>query len=150
MKAAIIGGGFAADLHASALRSCGIELAAAVASTQESAERFARKWQIPRFGTDPELALEEEIGAVHICTPPAAHGAYAEAALSAGKRVLCEKPLCFSPQEARRLAELSEKSGIQCAVNYNVRYHMAVRRARELAAGGRFGRPLLIHGSYQQ
>lgn len=150
MRAAIIGGGFAGDMHAGALRACGIELAAVVTAREESAGQFAGKWHVPRWGTDPETALAADIDAVHICTPPALHGKYIRAALAAGKRVLCEKPLCFDPSEAGELVRLSEENRALCAVNYNVRYHMAVQKAAALIAGGEFGRPLLIHGSYLQ
>lgn len=150
MKAAIIGGGFAGNMHAAAIRSCGIELAAVVTTREESARRFAEEWNIPRWGTAAELALDDDIDAVHICTPPSTHAKYAKAALLAGKNVFCEKPLCFSTAEAYELAELAEKSGKSCTVTYNVRYHMAVQKARELILGGTFGRPLLIHGSYLQ
>lgn len=179
MKAAIIGGGFAANMHASALRSCGIELAAVVTSRPEAARSFADQWHVPRFGTDLHLALDSEIDAVHICTPPTFHAEHIRAALRAGKRVLCEKPLCFDTRQAQELAALAEAAGQKpepaalkaapgltagpassaesagpgqtlCAVDYNVRYHMAVQKARRLIAGGAFGRVLLIHGSYQQ
>ena len=150
MKAAIIGGGFSADLHASALRSCGIELHAVVTTHEETAENFALKWQVPVRGTDPRLALGDEIDTVHICTPPSSHGRYVRAALDAGKQVFCEKPLCLDPDEAHELAALSLEKGNACTVTFNVRYHMAVQRARELVRRGALGRPLLIHGSYLQ
>ena len=150
MKAAIIGGGFAGSIHASALRSCGIELAAVVTRREETARAFAGKWGATVWGTDPDCIFDMEIDAVHICTPPVSHLTYAEAALKSGKAVFCEKPLCLTTEEAQRMVELAAASGKACAVNYNVRYHMAVQRAREIMKSGVFGRPLLIHGSYLQ
>ena len=150
MKAAIIGGGFAGNVHAAALRSCGVELAAVVTSSKESAMRFAEKWGVARWGSSVELALTDDIDSVHICTPPSFHAHYAGIALRAGKNVFCEKPLSFLPEEAHELAQLAEENGARCTVTYNVRYHMAVQRARELIRSGKFGRPLLIHGSYLQ
>lgn len=149
-KAAIIGGGNAAELQASALKACGVDLAAVVTTRDESAEDFAEKWNIPKWGTDPELALEDDIDSVHITTPPPLHGEYLKMALEAGKDVVCEKPLCFDSEEAHDLADVADESGKVCAVNFNVRYHKAVQRARELIRGGALGRPLLIHGCYLQ
>ena len=150
MKAAIIGGGFAGGIHASALRACGIELGAVVTRREETARAFAEKWGVSSWGTDPELAFQKEIGAVHICTPPTSHRFFAEEALKSGKSVFCEKPLCIDPEEAGYLVRLAEESGKACAVNYNVRFHMAIQRAREILRSGTFGKPLLIHGSYLQ
>lgn len=150
MRAAIIGGGFAGNMHAEAMRSCGVTPQAIITTSEESARRFAARWNIPRWGTSAHLILSEDIDSVHICTPPSTHGYYVEQALAAGKHVFCEKPLCFNTGEAERLAELSSKSGKICALTYNVRYHMAVQKAREIILSGKFGRPLLIHGSYLQ
>ena len=150
MKAALIGGGFAGGIHASALRACGIELGAVVARREETARAFARKWGISCWGTDPELAFKKDIDTVHICTPPTSHHVFVKEALKSGKSVFCEKPLCIDPEEARDLVTLAEESGKACAVNYNVRFHMAVQRAREILGSGKFGKPLLIHGSYLQ
>ena len=150
MKAALFGAGFAGEVHAAALKACGVELAAVVTRTSASAEAFAKKWDIPRFGTDETLAYAEDIDVVHICTPPTTHGRIARECLKHHKNIVCEKPLSLSAGEAEELAELSEKSGLLCAVTFNVRYHQACRRAKEILTSGVLGRPLIIHGSYMQ
>ena len=37
-----------------------------------------------------------------------------------------------------------------CALTFNVRFHMACQRAKELIESGTFGKPILIHGNYMQ
>lgn len=150
MKAAIIGAGFAADVHAAALRTCGIDIAAVVCLDKGDAEAFAGKWHIESRGDDIAIALKKEIDAVHICTPPTTHGALIRQCIRAGKHVVCEKPLCVDSREAEALAKLAEQSNRICAVMLNVRYHMACQRAREIMVSGELGRPLLIHGRYMQ
>ncbi len=150
MKAAIIGAGFSGQVHAAALKACGVEVAVVVTSHEQSAEAFARRWGVPVWGTDRALACAPDIDAVHICTPPSTHGGLVRYFLEHGKNILCEKPLCFDEDEAQELAQLAERSGRVCALTFNVRYHMACQKARELLASGEFGRPLLIHGNYLQ
>lgn len=150
MKAALFGAGFAGEVHAAALKSCGIELAAVVTRSPASAAAFAEKWSIPRFGTDAALAFAEDIDVVHICTPPTTHGTIVRACLEHKKHIICEKPLSLSVEEAEELAARSEKSGLLCAVTFNVRYHQACRRAKEILDSGILGRPLVIHGNYLQ
>lgn len=150
MRAAIIGAGFSGQVHAAALKACGVEPAVVVTTKEETARAFAQQWNIPRWGTDLSLAYAEDIDAVHICTPPTTHGEMVLSLLSHGKNVLCEKPLCFDAEEAKALAEAAEKSGRICAMTFNVRYHMACQKAREIIASGQLGRPLLIHGNYMQ
>ena len=150
MKAAIIGGGVSGQSHVKALKACGVETAAVITTRRESAEDFAKRWNIPCWGTDLSLAFSPDIDAVHICTPPATHGDLVLSLLKHGKNVLCEKPLCFDREEGRMLAQVARDSGLVCAVTFNVRYHMACQKAKELIASGQFGRPLLIHGNYMQ
>jgi len=150
MKAAIFGAGFAGEVHVNALRSCGVEPAVIITRHEESARAFAEKWGIAKWGTDRELALADDIDAVHICTPPATHGELSKYFLQHGKNILCEKPLCFDSEEAAELAAIAEETAKICALTFNVRYHLACQKAKELIASGEFGRPLLIHGNYMQ
>lgn len=150
MRAAIIGAGFAGQVHAAALAACKVEPALIITTREETARSFARQWDIPRWGTDISLAMAEDIDAVHICTPPASHGRLVKELLQNGKNVLCEKPLSFDAKEAAEIALMAEKSERICALTFNVRYHMAIQRAKEIIQSGQFGRPLLIHGNYMQ
>lgn len=150
LRAAIIGGGFSGDIHAAAMMACGVQLAAVVTAGRASAERFARKWNVPVFGNDPAIAFSDHIDVVHVCTPPPYHEKYVREAIRAGKHVLCEKPLSLDVEEAEALAALAQENDVRCGVCYNVRYHIAVQKAREIIQSGVFGRPLLIHGSYLQ
>ena len=56
-----------------------------------------------------EAAREDGIEAVSIATPNNTHYAICRAALEAGLHVVCEKPLCFTGEDADALVALSEK-----------------------------------------
>ena len=150
MKAGIFGCGFIANTHARALRSCGVELCAVVSRDEEKAKAFAAQWNIPRWGTDLSCMTEAGVDCVHICTPPETHYAAAKLLLEHGKHIICEKPLCDDPAEAAELAALAAEKGLVCAVNFNVRFHDACQKARQLVQQPDFGPVLLVHGSYLQ
>lgn len=150
VKAAIIGAGFAGDVHAEALRACGVCVEAVVCLSAEEARAFAEKWGIPKWGEDIALAFQEEIDVVHICTPPTTHGELIRSVLKAGKHVMCEKPLCLENEEAKELLESAINTDRICGLMLNVRYHMACQRARQLITSGKLGKPMLIHGTYMQ
>lgn len=150
INAAIWGCGFIANAHAAALRSNGIPISAVVGRSLEKTEAFAQQWGISRWGTDPELLVGEDVDCVHVCTPPNNHYDMVRFLLERGKHVLCEKPLCLDPEEAKTLAALARSKGLVCAVNFNVRFHDACQKARELVQGPDFGPVLLVHGSYLQ
>ena len=70
---------------------------------------------------------------------------------SAGKHVVCEKPLATSSMETAELVERAAKaSNLVTAVNYNVRFYPLVLHARELIQRGAIGRVLGIKGGYIQ
>ncbi len=149
-NAAIWGSGFIAGTHVEALRSAGINILAVVSRSLEGSRAFAEQWGIPRYGTEPDILLSEDIDCVHVCTPPNLHYEMVKLLLRHGKHVICEKPLCFDNHQAMELAALAQEKGLVCAVNFNVRYHDACLRAKELVQSGELGRVLLIHGSYLQ
>ena len=62
------------------------------------------------------LLADPAVDAVVICTYD--HGAIIEAALAAGKHVLVEKPLVFTPEEARPLVAKAEASGLVAMIGY--------------------------------
>ena len=89
--------------------------------------------------------------AVHICTPPALHGAAIRACLEAGRHVVSEKPLCpAAAEDARSSRRSPRRAGLVAALCLNVRYYPANCAAAERLRAGTLGRPLLIHGEYLQ
>jgi len=87
---------------------------------------------------------------VHICTPNHLHLPLAEAALAAGKHVICEKPLALDVSGAQQLVEAAANSGLHAAVPFVYRYYPTVREARERVASGETGAVRLLHGTYLQ
>jgi predicted dehydrogenase len=87
---------------------------------------------------------------VHICTPNHLHLPLGEAALAAGKHVICEKPLALDAAGARRLVHAAADAGVQGAVPFAYRYYPTVREARERVSSDQIGALRLVHGSYLQ
>lgn len=56
-----------------------------------------------------EARREDGIQVVSIATPNSTHFAICKAALEAGLHVVCEKPLCFSVDEAKELQALARE-----------------------------------------
>jgi predicted dehydrogenase len=102
------------------------------------------------FGSAEELVESPDVDVVHICTPNHVHQPLAEAALAAGKHVICEKPLAVDEEGASRMAEAAASSGLTTAVPFVYRYYPTIKEARERVASGRTGPIRLIHGGYLQ
>ena len=106
LQAAIAGTGFIGKVHARSARLAGADLAGVAASSPESAAAAAKELGARRaYDSAEELMRDLDIDVVHICTPNHLHLPLAEAALVAGKHVICEKPLALDLAGAQRLVE---------------------------------------------
>ncbi|HEX7083788.1 MAG TPA: Gfo/Idh/MocA family oxidoreductase [Gaiellaceae bacterium] len=151
VRAAIVGTGFMAWVHADALRRLGVQLTGVVGSSHERALAQAERSALPAPYADLDAMLSDpSVDVVHITTPNHVHFEHASAALRAGKHVICEKPLATTVAEADELVELAGASGKICAVNFNNRYYGQVQELRRLIAAGELGRIYAVHGIYLQ
>ena len=101
-----------------------------------------------RLTTQPAEVFEDpSVDAVVIATPTTLHAELTLAALSAGKHVLCEKPLAMSVSECDELIEASKAAGRVLMVGHTFIFNPAVRRMRELIAAGELGTVLYCHAS---
>ncbi|NLW96341.1 MAG: Gfo/Idh/MocA family oxidoreductase [Xanthomonadaceae bacterium] len=148
---AIVGTGMIGAVHRRAAVLAGAVVRGVAASSPERAREVAQAWGAGRgYAGIEEVVADPQVQVVHICTPNHLHRAMAEAALGAGKHVVCEKPLATTLEDARALAALAASSGLVATVPFVYRYHPVVREARARIAAGDLGPLRLIHGSYLQ
>ena len=114
--------------------------------TPERVAKMAEDHRIPNEFDSYEKMLElEDLDAVAVCTPNFLHVPMADAALSAGKAVLSEKPLGLDSSETLRLARRAAALGIGNAVNFTYRSMPPFVLAGEMIRAGEIGE--LISGS---
>src|SRR5277367_1841142 len=152
LKTAVFGTGFMGRVHTEGIRRLGnVEVVAIAASSDDKARKFADELGVERSSGDyHSLLADPDIDAVHICTPNALHFPMAMAALSAGKHVLCEKPLATSVVEAEQLvAQAAEKNLANCTF-HNLRYYPLVQQMRRMREAGELGEIYAVQGTYSQ
>ena len=111
------------------------------ASSLESAGKAAERYGIRRvYSGFKEMADDPAVDVIDIVTPNVLHYDALVYALGKGKNVYCEKPLCSSFEEARRVADIAKSSAGICGVVFNTRFLLPVMRAKELISAGRIGR----------
>jgi D-xylose 1-dehydrogenase (NADP+, D-xylono-1,5-lactone-forming) len=133
-----------------ALRSAaGNELLGVASRHADRARSYAEQHQIPRWYDGYEAMLaDEELDAVYIALPNALHGEWTQAALKAGKHVLCEKPLTPTSAEAAELFDLAASNGLVLAEAFMYRHHPKTLRVRELLEEGAIGELRTIRCSF--
>jgi predicted dehydrogenase len=126
------------------------ELVAIADPVVERAQGFAAKFDIPHvFSSHEELIGRDDIDLVDVCTPSATHFELSWAALSAGKHVLCEKPVAYDFTETLRAAALARDMGVKTKLGFTFRYSPAMQYMKDLIAGGYVGTPFIFNG-YEQ
>jgi predicted dehydrogenase len=151
LAAAVVGTGFIGAVHIDSIRRLGAEVAGIVGSSAARAEEKAGQFGVRRAYADFDAMLADpRIDIVHITSPNDAHPAQAEAALRAGKHVVCEKPLALTSQQTDRLRKVAAETGLVAAVNFNIRFYPQVHEMRARIRDGSTGKPYLVTGTYLQ
>jgi len=130
----------------------GCEVVSVLSSNAERAESYAKARNIPH-ATDSlqELLSNPKVDAVYISTTNELHHAQVLAAASAGKHVLCEKPLAMSIDDAKEMIDACKNASVIMATNHHLRNAVAHRTLRQLIEDGAIGKPIaarVFHAVY--
>lgn len=151
---------FIGDVHRKAIGFDGrATLAAGCFSTNPELNReTGETWRIdparvyPDFKTmaKTEAARADKVDFVVITTPNNTHYEISKAFLGAGFNVVCEKPLCFTIEQAEDLVKTAEDKKLVFGVTYTYTGYAMVKVAREMIANGKIGQILTINAEYAQ
>ncbi len=97
------------------------------------------------YGSYAELCADPAVDAVYVATPHAQHLEVAEAAIAAGKAVLCEKPLATSLADAERMVRLAREAGVFLMEAMWTRFNPLIQL---LVADPRFGEIRSVQASF--
>ena len=86
-----------------------------------------------------QLFADPDVDVVYIATPHARHHEVATAALTAGKHVVCEKPLTVNAREAQELVGLAREQELFLMEAMWTRFLPSTRRALEVVRAGGIG-----------
>src|SRR5215216_5282374 len=141
---AVIGcGGITLQNHLPGLALCpAAKITALCDADPVTLERARQQTGVATISTHfQEIVGRDDVQAVIIATPNVFHAPIALAAISAGKHVLCEKPLAMNFAEARQMAEGAEKAGVRHMAAFTYRFVPAMRYLTHLVQRGDLGQP---------
>ena len=142
VRIGLIGAGGIAGAHVEGyLRNPDVITFAAVADpVRASAEKRAAESGAAIYADYLVMLAEADSDAVDLCLPHHLHKDAIVAAARAGKHILCEKPLCLTPEEAAEVSAAVEEAGVTLMCAHNQLFLPAVARAKELIESGAIGR----------
>ena len=88
---------------------------------------------------------QDGINAVSIATPNGTHYKICKAALNAGLHVVCEKPLCFTSDEAEELQALAQEKNRIVGVTYGYTGAQMIHQAKNMIANEDLGEIRIIN-----
>lgn len=95
-----------------------------------------------------EILKLDDVNAVIIVTPDQTHREMSEAFLSAGKHVLCEKPLALTREDLSAIIKAAEGADTKFMVGQVCRFCPAFRKAKELIDNGTIGEVYFVESEY--
>jgi predicted dehydrogenase len=145
---AVIGCGWAGQRHAEAFIAEGAQLRWAVDVDPTRASKLAGLQPGARTAAGLEAPLSDAaVTMVDVCLPHYLHAETCLAAISAGKDVLCEKPLAPRLAEADRMVEAAGTAGALLMVAENECFNPLYRRLGALLSAGAIGEPALVQAT---
>ena len=101
------------------------------------------------FGLSAEASVEallsrDDIGVVVIGAETSRHADLVEAAASAGKAIILQKPLALTMDEADRMVAAVERHGVRFTLAWQMRVDPENLEIRRLMESGEFGRILMV------
>lgn len=117
------------------------------AKVKAAAEQFG--WQ--EYATNWEdVIARDDIDLIDIGTPNNSHALISQAALKAGKHVLCEKPLATTLADAHASYLAAQQTGLINGICHNYRFAPAIAYAKQLIDEGKLGAIRHFRGVYLQ
>lgn len=147
----ILATGGIASAFASDLRTAGLDLVAVGSRSQESADAFAAKFDIPRAHASYEaLVSDPDVDIIYVSTPHPMHHAGAKLALENGKHVLVEKPFTVNHAEAEDLQRIAGERGLLAMEAMWTRYLPHMVRIHEIIDSGALGEIRAVTADHTQ
>ncbi len=126
-----------------------VEITAIAARDPARAREFAKANGIPRvLASYEDLIADPGIDVIYNPLPNSLHCEWSIRAMRAGKQVFCEKPLASNADEAERMAQVADETGLLLVEAFHYRYHPLADRIRTLIRDGAIGKLQRVEGNF--
>ncbi len=124
LRVGVIGVGWGSMVQVPAFRAAGgYEVAALCSRRAERAAAAGARLGVEDVSTDWERFVRRpDLDVISVCTPTDLHREQVLGAISAGKHVLCEKPVALDSGQAAEMADAADAAGVATAVCFENRW----------------------------
>lgn len=122
-----------------------VEIVAACDPNEDVRTRFGRDYGIPVYASLGEMIAGTKMDACYIASPHQHHCENVLETSEHGIHAIVEKPLTIDMDDARKMVDAVEKSGIHLVVGHSRSADPVVKTMRELVLGGELGKLSMIN-----
>jgi predicted dehydrogenase len=137
----IIGTGGIAQAHVDGYKLAGADIVALADVNPTALAQRQNAWEVASGYTRyQDLLADPAVEAVSICTPNSSHHPITVAAATAGKHVLCEKPVSMNLADAQEMIDACATAGVVFQVGHHMRSWAAAAKAKQIIDAGGIGK----------
>lgn len=141
MNFAIVGCGFIAKKHATAIENIeGAKLVAVCDKVEGAMAPYVEEYNAKAYTELSDMLQDDSIDIVCICTPSGLHAPLAEQVAAAKKHIVLEKPIAMTLEETNRIIHASEANNVKLAVVHPNRFRPVVQELRSILDRGALGK----------
>lgn len=141
MNFAIVGCGFIAKKHATAIQNIeGAKLIAVCDKLEAAMQPYKEQYGAKLYTELSDMLQDESIDIVCICTPSGLHAPLAEQVAVAGRHIVLEKPIAMSIEETNRIIDAANTNNIKLAVVHPNRFRPVVQELKTILNSGALGK----------
>jgi len=125
----------------------GVELTAIYNPRILSAKNYAKQQNIP-YATDDIEAFLEQVDAVYVASPHHTHVEYCRQMLTAGKHVLCEKPMAMKEADVIELSTIAKEKNLVLMEAIKTAYCPGFKGILDLIRAGKIGEVVDVEAAF--
>jgi len=112
-------------------------------------KQVQKQYAVPFATTDyQQLLALKDLDIVSVASPDFYHREQCVAALSAGKHVLCEKPLALNLKDCQAIVQASRKTGTRFMIGQVCRFAPGFSLTKKIIASGQIGELYFVESEY--
>ncbi len=152
LRVAIMGLGSYGTRVADAMQSCKMaKLTGVISGTPSKIKNWQSKYNVPEkncynYENFDNIKNNPDIDAVYIITPNGLHHDQAIRVASAGKHVICEKPMAVNAKEGQEMVDACKKANVKLLVGYRMHFEPNTLEIIRMRKNGEFGKVLFFQG----
>jgi len=153
LKTGLIGCGKFAHKHLANLEAMPekFEMRAFCDIVRENAQQYAQKYTNGKaavFSDYHQMFERVPLDLVLVCLPPFGHSDEVELAAERGVHILIEKPIALTSEQAWKMVNVVEKTGVKSQVGFMFRFGAAIEKLKAMIADGTAGQVGLMSARY--